>query len=107
MLVDVLWHLHFIQFSLVSFSLYVFSMYFVPLIFLPLTFPYLVPHLPSFSLSLHVSSTGLKSTNLYYIQDGKVNDYALGFQVPVAPNISALHFTWQNKDPRIEVTAFT
>lgn len=48
-------------------------------------------------------STGLKKTNLYYIQDGKINDYALGFQVPVAPNISALHFTWQNKDPRIEV----
>ena len=39
--------------------------------------------------------TGTK-TKLYYIQEGKVNDYALGFQVPVPSNISSLYFNGQN-----------
>ncbi|KAI1285905.1 Tyrosine-protein kinase RYK [Halotydeus destructor] len=33
---------------------------------------------------------------LYYIREGKVNDYALKFVVPVPSEISELHFTWQS-----------
>ena len=47
-----------------------------------------------FSTHFCSTTTGL-GANLYYIQDGNVNTYALGFQVPVPPNISMLHFTWQ------------
>ena len=35
-------------------------------------------------------------TDLYYIREGRKNDYALQFQVPVNPNISVLYFNWQN-----------
>ena len=43
----------------------------------------------------HTHATGL-FTDLYYIRDGRKNDYALQFQVPVSPNISVLFFHWQN-----------
>ncbi|RWS23229.1 tyrosine-protein kinase RYK-like protein, partial [Leptotrombidium deliense] len=36
------------------------------------------------------------NTELYYIKDRKVNDYALKFVVPVPPTITELHFTWQS-----------
>ncbi|XP_076339966.1 tyrosine-protein kinase RYK-like isoform X2 [Tachypleus tridentatus] len=38
---------------------------------------------------------GLNS-ELYYVRKGKVNDYALKFEVVVQANISELHFTWQS-----------
>ncbi|XP_076347415.1 tyrosine-protein kinase RYK-like isoform X3 [Tachypleus tridentatus] len=38
---------------------------------------------------------GLNS-ELYYVRDGKVNHYALGFEVVVPNEISELHFTWQS-----------
>ena len=47
--------------------------------------------------------TGL-TTQLYYINQGKVNDYALGFQVPVPANISTLHFNWQSLAPSTPVS---
>lgn len=42
-----------------------------------------------------MASSGL-FTDLYYVREGRKNDYALQFQVPVSPNISVLYFNWQN-----------
>lgn len=39
------------------------------------------------------------NAELYYLREGKVNDYALQFVVPVPPHISELHFTWQSLVP--------
>ncbi|KAF4525805.1 hypothetical protein B566_EDAN009913 [Ephemera danica] len=38
---------------------------------------------------------GLHSSELYYVREGVVNQYALNFVVPVPAQISDLHFTWQ------------
>ncbi|KAK2725299.1 tyrosine-protein kinase Dnt-like [Artemia franciscana] len=53
----------------------------------------------SFNLYLPSSEVkklwGLDMKELYYVQEGVVNEYALNFVVPVWENISSLHFAWQ------------
>lgn len=33
---------------------------------------------------------------LYYVTEGKVNNFALNFSVPVPPKVDTLHFTWES-----------
>ena len=33
---------------------------------------------------------------LYYVTDGTVNKYAMGFVIPVPSSVSSLHFTWSS-----------
>ena len=40
---------------------------------------------------------GLKA-ELYYVREGVVNEYAMGWVVPVAADVHALHFTWMATD---------
>ncbi|KAH9369540.1 hypothetical protein HPB48_019669 [Haemaphysalis longicornis] len=36
---------------------------------------------------------------LYYVKEGRRNEYALGFVVPVPANVSELEFVWQALGP--------
>lgn len=60
-----------------------------------LFFPF--SHFIPFISLLYLSRLLLGLTaELFYIREGKVNDYALKFVVPVPPHISELHFSWQS-----------
>lgn len=47
-------------------------------------------------LSIHCHVWAGINTDLYYIQRGKLNDYALGFTVPVHTRMQKLHFVWES-----------
>jgi RYK receptor-like tyrosine kinase len=58
----------------------------------------------SSSFNLYLSTQEMKrllglENELYYVQDGTVNKYALGFVIPVPTSVSALHFTWAAPPP--------
>ena len=38
---------------------------------------------------------GIKS-ELYYVRDGIINNYALSFNMPINANIDEIYFTWQS-----------
>ena len=46
-----------------------------------------------------ILSLGLKA-ELFYVREGVVNEYAMGWNVPVAADVHALHFTWVATDKR-------
>ncbi|CAB3375903.1 Hypothetical predicted protein [Cloeon dipterum] len=46
-----------------------------------------------------VSTLGL-SSELYYIRDGVINQYALKFNVPVPANFTKIYFTWRSSSPK-------
>jgi len=77
------------------------SSQFCILIFLALNVVYATFLHPPGSMNLFLNREEMRrllglSADLFYIREGKVNDYALKFQVPIPANISVLHFTWQN-----------
>ena len=47
---------------------------------------------------------------LFYVTDGRVNKYAMGFVIPVPSTVSALHFTWHSgtaSSPSYHITTST
>ena len=36
------------------------------------------------------------TAELYYVRNGIINSYALGFEVPISPYMDDIYFTWQN-----------
>lgn len=58
----------------------------------------------SCSLNLFLSTQEMKKllglgNELYYVRDGTINKYAMGFVIPVPSSVTSLHFTWSASKP--------
>ena len=56
-------------------------------------------HSATSSLNLFLSTQEMKrllglEKELYYVRDGTINKYAMGFVIPVPSSVTSLHFTW-------------
>jgi len=59
----------------------------------------LLLHSASSNLNLFLSTQEMKrllglEKELYYVRDGTINKYAMGFVIPVPSSVTSLHFTW-------------
>jgi len=56
------------------------------------------------AFNLYLSTQEMKrllglENELYYVTEGRVNKYAMGFVIPVPTSVSELHFTWHSGAP--------
>lgn len=59
----------------------------------------LLLHSATSNLNLFLSTQEMKrllglEKELYYVRDGTINKYAMGFVIPVPTSVTSLHFTW-------------
>jgi len=59
----------------------------------------LLLHSATSNLNLFLSTQEMKrllglEKELYYVRDGTINKYAMGFVIPVPSSVTSLHFTW-------------
>ena len=56
------------------------------------------------NLNLYLSTSEMKKLlglekELYYVRDGTINKYAMGFLIPVPSYVNSLQFTWSSNNP--------
>jgi len=64
----------------------------------------LIVHSVNSNLNLFLSTREMKrllglEKELYYVRDGTINKYAMGFVIPVPSFVNNLHFTWYSYSP--------
>ena len=64
----------------------------------------LIVHSVNCNLNLFLSTREMKrllglEKELYYVRDGTINKYAMGFVIPVPSFVNNLHFTWYSYSP--------
>ena len=52
--------------------------------------------------------SGIKSSELYYVRNGIINNYALSFEMPINYDVKEIYFTWQSlrQTPAVSILKF-